>query len=175
MNPIRGLVVLPLLCAACLSPQPAAPAARVFDPRPAMSPPKGKSGPLVRVEAPAHLGVEFVLRTAADEVVFDGEHRWVMPPAELVVATLQRRLGAPPVPRLETAREALELHLVLDRFELDVAGEPKARIVVFARPSDGWRLEPITVECPARDRSPEALAAAMQQALLAVGRWAGGD
>jgi ABC-type uncharacterized transport system auxiliary subunit len=170
MNAHRLLAALPLLFAACLSPQPPVPAPRVFDPRPLTTPRRGH-GPHVHVEAPAHLGQDFVVRVAPDEVVFDAENRWIMPPAELVEAALLRRLGAPSA-RPEAAGAAL--HLVLERFELDIVAEPKARIVVHARFGSGDLVGPFTVETVARSRGPEGMTAAMAEALAKVGDWAAG-
>lgn len=150
LNTIGWGVVVVL--AGCLSSAPPAPPVRYFDARPAAV--TDVRAAAVRVEAPAYLGSEIAVRVAARELTFDGDHRWLEEPAQVLTAAL----------RAAGAAGGQELLVRIDRFEFDLTGPPLARV----------RLE-LTTSAPARtvvettwsaaDRSPAALAAAMAEAV----------
>ena len=91
-------------------------------------------------------------------MVFDATNRWLTEPSRLLAVAVARRLRHPVDPGT--------LVLDLEVFELDVVGEPTARVVVTAR--RGERHTVATHATAARDRSPEALAEAMAAALGAA-------
>lgn len=152
-----------VLLAACFSSSGALPPVRWFDPLPARAADATADDVPVRVLAGPQYGREFVVRTGPHEIAIDAEHQWVAEPAQIVGAVLARALPAPEKPGT-VVEAALEL------FELDVTGEPRARVrVVFgrARPADTPPV--IDVAVAAGDRSPVAFAAAMEKALVQVG------
>lgn len=160
-----------LLLAACLSSAPPAPPVRWFDPVPAAA---AAGAPRVaadlRVTAAAHLGRQFVVRTAPRELVFDGQHGWIDEPARLVAAALGTRLRSAP--------DGTGVLLVaVDAFELDVQAAPRAVVRLHLQWRDDRRV--VLAEHAAADRSPaafaEAMAAALADAAAAVAAVVGGD
>ncbi len=140
---------LPVLAAAgCFSSAGALPAVRWFDPLPALAAPPAPV-PL-RVTAAAHLGREFVVRVAAREVAFDGQHQWIAEPRDLVAGLL--------------AGSGLAGDVHVTAFELDVTGEPRAVVRLIVRGTDG-ASRVVEASSPAADRSPSTFAQAMAAAL----------
>jgi hypothetical protein len=146
----------------------------VFDPRLA-SPGREQPGPRVRVEAAAHLGLDFVLRVAPHEIVLDTEHRWLEAPAALVAATVTHALGPAPAIGLPGLPTVHDVHVALQQFEFDLTGEPKARLLAMVQNTGAGRRGPFAVECRASSRAPEALAQAMAAALQALATWLQSD
>ncbi|HLQ38081.1 MAG TPA: ABC-type transport auxiliary lipoprotein family protein [Planctomycetota bacterium] len=161
MNPAPALA---LLCAACIATAPPGLPPRCFDPAPAFAPVAGgsRSQPLPppRVSAAPYLGQAFVLRIGPRELQFDDRYRWSARPEELVSRSLDRALfgnGA------FTAGSGDGAHVYVERFELDLQGEPRA-VVVLQLTASG-RSRECAASAPAAARSPEALAEAMATAL----------
>ena len=166
-------VCLPLLVG-CLSSGPPAPPVQWLDPtaRFAASS-EGAAHPPMGLRAQPHLGQEVAVRTDDATVVYDPDHRWLVPPEEIV----RRAFGWARVP-LIGANAGLQVEL--QTFELrQVPGAAAARVVcVVTRGGDqlapGERVE---VVMPAADASRGALTDAMGQAVqelvarvLAVGK-----
>ncbi|MCC7397740.1 MAG: membrane integrity-associated transporter subunit PqiC [Planctomycetes bacterium] len=157
-NTIGCFGLLPL--AACLSSAPPAPPVRFFDCRPAVV--TAVSASVVRVEAPAYLGSEIAVRIATRELTFDGDHRWLEEPAQVLNAAL-RATGA--------AGGQEQLLVRIDRFEFDLTGPPLARVRLVLQTTCSPMSTPtptptvVEVTWSAADRSPAALAAAMAEAV----------
>lgn len=149
------------MASACFSSAPPAPTPRTFDPLPATVDRSAHVGPdEVRVSTESVYGPEFAVRTAAREVRFDATNRWLAEPARLLAAAVARRLTH--------SLQDVSLELVLEVFELDVVAAPRAHVVVTARTATGWRLG-VDRSAAATASTPEALTAAMAEALAAVG------
>lgn len=159
MMPIvrRIAVAVFVVGAGCISAAPPAPPVRWFDPLPtrAADATVPVSRPTVRVDSAPFLGREFVVRTGPHEVALDGEHCWVAEPRQLVEAALADAMGGPADDRA--------LHVVVERFELDVQGPPRAHVRLSVDGGAGRRI--VEEWADATGRSPEAFAAAMSQAL----------
>lgn len=110
----------------------------------------------VRFDAAAHLGREFVVRTAAREVVFDDRHGWIAEPRHLVAAAVAQRLG-PVTADLPVVRAMVEA------FELDLTEGPRAHVRIAVQHAGG--IASIDEWAPAGGRSPADFAAAMSEAL----------
>lgn len=138
--------------AACLSPAPPAPPVRWFDP----VPPAGDDAPAVRfavaVRAPELLDREFAVRVGPHELAFDPDHRWLLPPSQLVQRALLRVGGG-------AAADAEAVPVEVEAFELDRTGPPVARV----RLRVGGRA--VDERVAAGDGAPAAFAAAMATAL----------
>jgi ABC-type uncharacterized transport system auxiliary subunit len=166
----RWLAQAPLLVfASCLSSSPPSPPVRWFDPRPAAVAAGAATRPAVdlRVTAAAHLGREFVVRTAPRELVFDNQHGWIDDPAQLVASAIGTRLDLGG--RSDRSGGSFRtLQVAVEAFELDVQAEPRA-VVRLLVSWTGGRQE-LAVQEPAADRSPAAFATAMAVALARVAR-----
>ena len=158
MNPTATALLFTVALAACISSSPPAPAVRYFDPTPDAVADAATNGArlAVRVECAAHLGREFVVRTGPREVVFDPQHSWIGEPRALVAAAIERTAGA------AGAGESAVL-VEVEVFELDLQAEPKAHVRLLVHDGDARRT--IDESAVAANRSPEAFAAAMSQAL----------
>ncbi len=148
----------------CISSGPPASPVRWLDPTAGLeAPPAGAPIAPLALHAQPHLGQEIAVRTEPAVVVYDTDHRWLVPPRELV----RRAFGRAQVGVLDSAVGA-ELRVELQTFELQqLEGAPGARIVCRvvrsgARAAPGVRVE---VVASAGDASSEALAAAMGRAL----------
>lgn len=146
--------------ASCISSSPPAPAVRFFDPTPAEVDSKERPRITVRVDSAPHLGREFVVRTGPREVVFDPRHSWISEPRQLVASAIERLTS--PAPDQPTLR------IDVEAFEVDVQAAPRARVRLVVRASLPKVIEE---QEPAKDRTPESLAAAMA---IALGRAANG-
>jgi hypothetical protein len=156
MNGRSWLALAAVALAGCLASSPPLPPVRWFDPLPRVgeaATPRPACD--LRVAAAPHLGREFVVRTAARELVFDPQHGWIAEPSHLVAAALATRL--------DVAADREPVRVVVETFELDVQAGPRAvvRLVAHARGTS----RAIAAEAPAADRSPTAFAAAMAAAL----------
>lgn len=149
---IACYTLLPL--AACLSSAPPAPPVRFFDCRPAAV--TAVRASVVRVEAPAYLGSEIAVRIATRELTFDGDHRWLEEPAQVLSAAL-RAAGA--------AGGQEQLLVRIDRFEFDLTGPPLACVRLVLQTTSSPTPTVVEVTWSAADRSPAALAAAMAEAV----------
>ena len=165
-----GALVAPLALLAfatlggCISSGPPAPPVRWLDPTAGLeAPPAGAPVAPVALQAQPHLGQEIAVRIEPAVVVYDTDHRWLVPPQELV----RRAFGRAQVAVLDAVAGA-ELRVELQTFELQqLAGAPGARIVCRVvrsgeRAAPGVRVE---VSASAEDASSESLTAAMGRAL----------
>lgn len=159
MMPIVRWIALAVVAvgAGCISAAPPAPPVRWFDPLPARAAEAAARVPrcTVRVDTAPFLGREFVVRTGPREVALDGQHCWIAEPRQLVEVALADAMGGPADDRV--------LHVVVERFELDVQGPPRAHVRLSVDGGAGRRI--VEGWADAADRSPEAFAAAMSEAL----------
>ena len=161
-GPLAALWTL-LTLTSCISSGPPAPPVRWLDPTADYDAPvvDGRAEPL-GLRAQPHLGQEVAVRTEASVVVYDADHRWLVPPEELVRRAFGRA-GVPLVGRAAAPQGELQ------PFELrQLVGAPAARVVcVVTRPNDPDAAPGVRVEvvAPAADASRGALTAAMADAL----------
>lgn len=146
------------LLAACLSSSPPLPPVRWFDPVPRAAGDAERPKVELRVYAPDHVGREFVVRVAPRELAFDERHGWIDEPAALVDAALETRL--------QSSDGGEVVVVAVERFELDITNGPRA--VVRLRVRCRGERQVVAADAAAADRSPEALADAMAQALASV-------
>ena len=156
--PIRlaPLAVIALGCAlaSCLSSSPPAPAVRFFDALPEQRAVVSGRAVRLRFTGAPHLGQQFAVRVAARELVFDPLHSWISAPTNLVEAAFEQATAA--------AGETIEVHVA--RFEIDLTGDPLARVRLELRAA-GRATQVVEGTAPAPGREPEAVAAAMAVAL----------
>lgn len=157
-----ALSLLPVAFASCISSSPPAPPVRFFDPTPADVDTKDRPAAVVRVDGPAHLAREFLVRTGPREVVFDPRHSWISEPRELVETAIARVTSRP------AGDEKVVVRVAIETFELDVQNEPRAHVRLVVH---GASTKTIDEQEKAKDRTPESLAAAMA---IALGRAANG-
>lgn len=145
------------LAAACISSAPPAAPLRWFDPLPAIVTPAAGAQPVptFRVDAESFLGREFVVRVGEREVAIDARHAWMAEPRQIVAAALTNACGGRGDERVA--------HVLVDRFELDVQGAPRAHVRLLVDGLGARRIVDEWGEAPSRD--PQALATAMSQAL----------
>ena len=153
------LILAALASAACFGSAPPAGAVRWFDPTPRELPTSPAPLPAVRlrVQVPPHLGRELVYRIGEREFAFDADHRWIAEPSALLQATLARGLGS--------TGSGPDLVVELERFELDVTAEPRARVLFLLR-ATGQPEHRIEAVQSAASRGVEAMVTAMALALV---------
>jgi ABC-type uncharacterized transport system auxiliary subunit len=169
MNAIRcsGPMLAAALLAGCLSTGAPPPAVRWFDPTPPAPAGGGSAGSplrLQRVTAAPHLDRRFAVRVGPREFTFDDLHRWTAEPALLVQAAVEQELfGSGAFARSEDRESpVLEVHVVA--FELDLTGQPSARVERRAGLAGG-AAHSYGARAAAAGRDPAALCAAMAAAL----------
>ena len=143
--------------AACLSSAPPAPAVRFFDASPEARTPLVPERPVrLRFTGAPHLGREFAVRVAPRELVFDPLHSWIAEPRALVEAAFASPPGS-------AAGDVVEVHVAA--FELDLSSKDAVARVRLELRGAGRAPQVIETTAPAPSREPEAVAAAMAQAL----------
>ena len=165
MTTMRRLSLLLLLfglttLASCLSSGPPAPPVRWLDPTAAfadVAPVAGRAA--VRVRAQPHLVQDIAVRIGAVEVAYDPDHRWLLPPDEV----LRRAFARAQVPLGDGGRL-----VELTEFELQRVGSVRAaRVACLVQPAAGAAAVPVRhdVVVGAGDDSLEALTRAMAKAV----------
>ena len=154
---------LAFLLAGCISSNPPAPPVRWFDPTPDELPPLPQPGPalpVATVSVAASVRQEFVLRTAARELVIDDLHQWSAPPDRLVAAAVEAASFGPGGGTPSSERFPLRVA----RFEFELYGAaPRAVVELQAMLPQGLRRCRGASDAAGLD--PGELAAAMAQAL----------
>jgi ABC-type uncharacterized transport system auxiliary subunit len=157
-------LALLLVLAACLSTAPPLPPVRWFDampPQPAEVQPR--AGLSLRIDAAAHLGHYFTVRASGREVHFDGNHRWLEKPADVVATAIAHATGA------RTSGAGHQATVFVERFEIDLTAAPRAVVRLQLRDVTGAPLgAAIDAAVAAAGPAPEQLAAAMAQAVAAA-------
>ncbi|MBL8748357.1 MAG: hypothetical protein JNK78_04300 [Planctomycetes bacterium] len=168
MNPRRGprrsaacaLCALSFAFAGCIGSSPPAAPVRWFDATPDAVAGRDPAVPVdVRVEAAAHVGREFLVRTAPRELVVDAQNGWLVDPRSIVAAAVERACGG-------GSSSGAVLRIEIERFELDVAVAPRVHVRVVVRGDGPSRVVEQVVD--AADRTPESMAAAMAIAVARV-------
>jgi len=163
---LRLWILLPFAAAtlsACLSSGPPAPPVRWFDPTASFGPAE-RATPVsvVFVRGQPHLVQDIAVRTSPTEVAFDTEHRWLMPPEEILRRAFVRQ-GVP----IDPTGRLVELTV----FELQRIGDTaaaRAACRVHAAAGSPHPADEYEVVVPATDSSLEALTQAMGQAMQSL-------
>ncbi|MFN3240062.1 MAG: hypothetical protein ACE37K_00965 [Planctomycetota bacterium] len=144
----------------CLSSGPPAPPVRWFDPTAAFgTAERGSPVEPVQVRGQSHLVQDIAVRVSPFEIVYDGDHRWLMPPEEI----LRRAFVHDGVP-ITGAGRLVEL----TAFELQrSSGAAAARVACLVHPSREGAIaaQPLEAVVAAPDDSLPSLTLAMGQAV----------
>lgn len=160
---LASIAICCLVLPGCISSAPPAPPVRLFDCGARLQPLANAAEPLLappQVVSGTGLGAEFAVRTGAHELRLDSEHRWLMPPEQMVEAALRRGLYVDGPCTVGVGAGPL---VTLQQFEFDLTGKPLARIEL--QTVLGGRERVFRSEVAAAAGEAAALVAAMSQAM----------